>query len=76
MKLRTARLHYFKFVRMVSQAKNLGRFVRVDHTAGHDEETFSFVFWPQSESGKNNQTRDVQQRACPTRSRYRPVQGT
>jgi hypothetical protein len=40
----------------------------VDHTAGHDEETFSFVFRAKSESGKNYQTRKVQQRARSARS--------
>lgn len=60
----------------IPQAENLGRLIRMDHTTGYDEETFSFVFRSQSESGKDNKTRAVQQRSCPTRPRYRPIQGT
>lgn len=47
----------------------------MDYTAGHDEETFPFVLRTKSESGKNHQTRDVQQRAGSARSRYRTFQG-
>lgn len=49
------------------QKENFGQSLRVDDTAGHDEETFAFGFRSQGKSGENNPARTLQQRTGPAR---------